>query len=311
MTKNIMGLDLVEGDGGAGAAPAGAGAAPNGTGANAGSTPAGKTGAKVIYGKQAPAEPATAGSPAAEEKSTETSPEDKRKAFADMIKGEYKDIYAQEVQQLINRRFKETKELEAANAKSRPVLDMLMQRYGIEDGDVSKLQEALENDDVYWEDAADHAGMTVDQYKKYQKLQRQNAELIRAQQEQQGREEAYRTAQKWTEEAEAMKAQYPNLDLNEEIRNPDFVKLLRAGIPLKHAYEVIHLDTIVGNVAQQTAAQTEKNVTDNIRARGIRPKENGQTSQAAFTVKSDVRQLSRKDRADIARRVAMGEYIEF
>lgn len=310
MTNFFMRLDLF-GDGGAGA-PAGAGAAPAGAGENAGTTPTGKTGAKVIYGKQEPAEPASTETPAAgEAKSTETSPEDKRKAFSELIKGEYKDIYAQEVQQIINRRFKETRELEEANAKSRPVLDMLMQRYGIEDGDVSRLQEALENDDVYWEDAADHAGMTVDQYKKYQKLQRQNAELIRAQQEQQGREEAYKTAQRWQQEAEELKQIYPNLDLNEEIQNKQFVDLLRAGIPLRHAYEVTHLDTIVGNVAQTTAAQTEKSVTDNIRARGMRPKENGQTSQAAFTVKSDVRQLSRKDREEIARRVAMGEHIAF
>lgn len=87
--------------------------------------------------------------------------------------------------------------------------------------------------------------------------------------------------------------------------------MLRAGVPVRHAYEVVHMEEIKAGVAQLTAQATEKQVVDGIRARGARPQENGTTSQSAFTVKDDVSKLSKKDRAEIARRAMMGEKITF
>ena len=46
----------------------------------------------------------------------------------------------------------------------RQVIDMLMQRYGIADGDVQKLMSALESDNAYWNAAAEEAGMDVEQW---------------------------------------------------------------------------------------------------------------------------------------------------
>ena len=79
----------------------------------------------------------------------------------------------------------------------------------------------------------------------------------------------------------------------------------------KKAYEVAHLDTIKGGIAQQTAAKTERAVVENIRAKGNRPAENGVGSGSGITVKNDVSKLSRQDRQEIARRVARGENIRF
>lgn len=290
MTINKMRLDLF-GEGG-------------GDGGNAGAAPAGNTGETVVYGKQE-----AAGTPAAAENTDPV--EEKRKAFLDMVKGEYKDIYTQETQKIIDRRFKETKNLESRLASTQPTIDMLLQRYNITDGDLSKLQAAVENDDVYWENAADEAGMTTEQYKKFQKMQRENANLLRAQKEREGQAAAEAQVQKWQAEERDVQATYPDFNLQAEIQNPDFARLITAGIPVRHAYEVTHLDAIKSTVKATTAAQTEKAVTDNIRARGMRPKENGTAAQAAFTVKDDVTKLTRQDREDIARRVAMGEMIRF
>lgn len=301
MTKIKMRLNLFEGAAGAGAA----GAAEGG---NAGDAPTGKAGESVVYGKQDVANPEAEARDAAE---SVPSPDDRRKAFREMIKGDYKDIYAEETQKIIDRRFKETKNLEETLSKARPTIDMLMSRYGIEDGDFAKLQAAVENDDAYWSEAADEAGMTTEQYKKFQKMQRENAELIRAQQAQRGQQEAEARVQKWMQEAEEMRADYPDFDLQAEASNPDFARMVQAGIPVRHAYEVAHLDAIKGNIRATAEAQTARKVTNDIRARGMRPKENGTASQAAFTVKDDVSRLTRKDRAEIARRVAMGETIRF
>ena len=71
--------------------------------------------------------------------------------------------------------------MEAQLSQQKPILDMLMQRYKIGDGDLSKLSAAIENDDAYWSEAAEEAGMSVEQYKQFQKLQRENLALRQAQ----------------------------------------------------------------------------------------------------------------------------------
>jgi len=104
--------------------------------------------------------------------------EDKRKAFQELVNGEYKDVYTEETQRIIDRRFRESKNLEQQVGRNQPVIDMLMQRYKIADGDITKLSAAIENDDAYWSEAAEEAGMSVEQYKQFQKLQRENQALL-------------------------------------------------------------------------------------------------------------------------------------
>jgi hypothetical protein len=236
--------------------------------------------------------------------------EDKRRAFQELVNGEYKDVYTEETQRIIDRRFREAKNLEQQVSRNQPVIDMLMQRYKIADGDISKLSAAIENDDAYWSEAAEEAGMSVEQYKQFQKLQRENQALLDEQRRRQRQQDAQQKLQKWYGEAEQVKAQYPGFDLSAEAKNPQFLSMLRAGVPVQHAYEVIHMDDIKAGVAQTTAKRTEKQVVDGIRAKGARPQENGTSSQSAFTVKDDPSKWSKKDREEVIRRVARGETIK-
>lgn len=236
--------------------------------------------------------------------------EDRRKAYRKMIEGEYKDFYTEDTQRIIDRRFRETRNLEQQVSKQQPILDMLMQRYKIADNDLGKLSQAIENDDIYWNQAAEEAGMSVEQYKQFQKLQRENDALLRAQRMRQSQQAAQQQLQKWYSEGEQVKAVYPDFDLGAESKNPQFISMLKAGVPVQHAYEVIHMDEIKAGVAQSTARQTEKQVVDGIRAKGNRPAENGTSSQSAFTVKDDPHKWTKQDRAEVARRVARGETIK-
>lgn len=235
--------------------------------------------------------------------------EEKRKAFRDLVNGEYKDIFTEETQRIINRRFRETQNLEQQVSQYQPVVDMLMQRYNVSDGDLSKLEKAIENDDIYWSQAAEEAGMSVDQYKQFQKLQRENEVFRATQRRQQSEQAAQQQLQNWYKEGEQVKDLYPDFDLSRESQNPQFLSMLKAGVPVQHAYEVVHMDNIKAVVAQSTAKQTEKQVVDGIRAKGARPPENGTSSQSAFVVRDDPHRWSKKDREEVARRVARGETI--
>ncbi|MEG2421235.1 MAG: hypothetical protein RR949_01640 [Oscillospiraceae bacterium] len=235
--------------------------------------------------------------------------EEKRKAFQELVNGEYKDIYTEDTQRIIDRRFREAKNLEQQVERNQPIIDMMMQRYKIGDGDPQKLSAAIENDDAYWSEAAEEAGMSVEQYKQFQKLQRENEALLQNQRKQQNQQAAQQQLQKWYGESEQVTASYPDFDLNTEVKNPQFLSMLRAGVPVMHAYEVIHMEDIKAGVAQNTAKSTEKKVVDGIRAKGTRPAENGTSSQSAFTVKDDPGKWSKQERAEVARRVARGETI--
>ena len=236
--------------------------------------------------------------------------EDKRRAYRAMVDGEYKDQYTEDTQRIIDRRFRETKNLEAQLSQQKPILDMLMQRYKIGDGDLSKLSAAIENDDAYWSEAAEEAGMSVEQYKQFQKLQRENLALRQAQRKRQSQQAAQQQLQKWYGEAEQMKADYPEFDLAAESKDPQFLSMLRSGVPVRLAYEVKHMDEIKAGVAQNTAKTTEKQVVEGIRAKGARPAENGTSSQSAFVVKDDPSQWTKKDRAEVVKRAARGEKIK-
>ncbi len=279
---------------------------------------------RVLYGKQpAPAvagdqggasggtPPAAGGDKDGEVKPTSSTLDEKRRAYRELMEGEYKDVYTEDTQRIIDRRFRETRNLEERLGQFQPVIDLLMQRYKIADGDPSKLAQAVENDDAYWSQAAEEAGMSVEQYKKFQRLQRENAALLQAQQQSQAQKRANEKLQQWYTEAEQVKALYPSFDLSAEAQNPQFLAMLRSGVPVQHAYEVIHMEEIKAGVAALQAKATEKQVVDGIRAKGARPQENGISSQGAFTVKDDVSKLTRKDRAEIARRASMGETITF
>lgn len=237
--------------------------------------------------------------------------QERRKRYQELIKGEYKDFYTEDTQRIIDKRFKTTKELERQVGKHQPVIDMLMERYGIADGDAEKLRKALDEDHAHWTQAAKEAGMSVEQYKRLRQFQRENKELLDAQRRQRLRGKMDRQFQQWDREWEELRRLYPSFDLGIEARQPRFLALLKAGIPIRHAYEVIHMEDIKAGIARTAAKDAEKQVVAGIRARGARPKENGTSGQSAFTVKEDVSKLTRKDRAEIARRVARGERITF
>lgn len=282
-----------------------------------GNTRRGKSGEydNVIFGKQ-PEESEVNPSDAGKDKEGDVSVtsdtlEDRRKAFRDLVRGEYKDLYDEEVQKIVKRRVKDENGLKDQVSQMKPIIDLLAQKYQIGDNDLSKLAQAIESDDVYWSEAAEEAGMTVEQYKEFQKLRRENAQLVEQERVRRGQDAANRQMQAWYQQAEAMKATYPSFDLAAEAQNPQFLSLLQAGVPIQHAYEVIHMDEIKAAERQMTARATEQQVTANVRARGARPAENGTASQGGFTIKDDVSKLSKKDRAEIIRRAQRGEKISF
>ena len=235
--------------------------------------------------------------------------EERKKAFNDLINGEYKDLYQEEFQRVFDRRFKQVKGMESDLAAQKPILDKLMARYGVDD--VAKLDKALTEDTEYWERVAEEKGMTVEQYHAMERLERENAELKAIRQRQVGQQQFQQQIDAWYQQADKVKEIYPSFDFKTEAQNPDFLAMLKAGNTVEHAYKILHFDELTQNAARVAAQTADAQAQARIKQKASRPSENGTSSQSAAIVKSDVTTLTRAERAEIARRVQRGDKISF
>lgn len=326
MSMNVpwMELDLhLFGEGGGGAAGGGAGdgagqgaEGAQGEAAAGGAVQGARRGkanplADVVYGRQAD-EQMPEGNADQQQGNDEAA---RRAAFdAFLADPQNKALYEERLKGQMDRRFKGHKEMEDKLAAAQPVLDTLMAKHGV--STLEELQAAIDEDASYFEDAANEAGLTVEQYKRIQQLERDNERMRQAEEHRAQREGVQRAAQQWMQQAEMLKQRYPDFDLQREINDPvtgeRFVSLLRSGeIGVDVAYQVVHMDELMTGAITQAVRTTQQKTINNIRARGMRPSENGSGGGSAGTiVKKDPSKFTRADREEISRRVARGEMIQ-
>ena len=266
--------------------------------------------ADVKYGVQ-PEESA----PAAEVQQTTEAQPDLNAEFEKLIKGQFKEQYDSRMQDTIRSRLKgkdnQIAELTEKHNAVTPILDLLSGKYGVDAADIEALSKAIQEDDAFFEEAALQSGMSVKDYKAVLKMKRENAELKRQMQDQQNKEKADKLYAQWMQEEQETKKVYPSFNMQAEMQNPEFVKLLKNNVNVRTAYEVLHKDDIISGAMQFTAKTVESKIAKKVASNGARPVENGMSSQASSLVKSDVSQLNKMDIAEISRRVARGEKISF
>ena len=115
----------------------------------------------------------------------------------------------------------------------------------------------------------------------------------------------------WNNAAREVREAYPEFDIDSMAEDPAFMSMLRAGVPMKHAYEVLNLTGIKAQAAREAAEATEKNVVDGIRAKGARPRENGISSQSGITAGIDVSNISDAQIEEALARARRGETVTF
>ena len=237
-------------------------------------------------------------------------PEQLQEEFQKLIKGEYKDAYTKEFQRHFNDRHKDAKATQERLESYQPIIDTLSSRYGITDGDMGKLSKAIESDESLWAEAAEEAGMTVEQFRHVKQIEAENARFKAEQQQNIRQQMAQRQMEVWNGQVEEVRKSYPNFNLEDELNNPGFKAMIRAGASIRNAYEATHLDDIKKSLVASTAQQTTKEVTDNIKAKGMRPTEVG-GSQSGVPLSMDLKNSTKAQRDEWARRAERGETITF
>lgn len=277
------------------------GAAGGDAGTPAGNTEGNRPGENLTGGEEVAKAASGDSSDAGNNKNTDKD----RQAAYDAFIAENKDLHQAHIQNIINKRFKEGKQKDEIISAQNVILGIIGQKYGIKDGDIDALRKAVEEDNSYFEEAAEREGLTVDQYREVSRL-RAEAERSRiAEEQRQAQTEVQRQMDEWFRQSAELKETYPEFDFKGEMQNVSFRRLLQAGIPVKTAYETIHMSDIVS----AARAETEKSVIENIRERQLRPKENGLKSSGGFVLDKDVSKLTKKERAELRERARRGETI--
>lgn len=201
-----------------------------------------------------------------------------QESFDALIKGKYKADFDNRVQAIIKARFRQS---QALSEDAKPIISSLAEKYGMGD-DADKVDlKAL------------HTAMT----------QQEDG----AQRKEAARRAAYESILAQTEKAKKL---YPALDLNAELDNPAFARLLSSRVPVQTAYEVIHKDEILRGSMAYAAKVAAQKVGAAVQSNARRPAENGLSGSSGANVNvSDPRFLTKEMRQDIRKRVRRGEKI--
>lgn len=251
-----------------------------------------------------------------EEKGKTKSPEERRKAFGELLRGEYADLTEELMQNAVT---EATRRLEASPAM-KGLMQALQEKYGTDANDLVALTEAVRNgavkDDAYYEKLAMEKGVSTRTARELDKLESQNKHLTEQQQmiqqmERQRVQQA-RIAELqagWDREAEQLKAQYPDFNMAEVLANPEVEKMMRSGVSMTNAYRSAYFDHILKQQQATTARQVEQGVVNRMQQRNARPGENGTRPGGAVQTKIDVSHMSRKEMEEMEKRVMRGEVI--
>lgn len=227
---------------------------------------------------------------------------ERRTAFEKFVK-EYKDLYGEKMQEVINKRFKETKTLEGQLEKWHPLMKALCDRFGTDDA--KSIQKALFVEGQSIETAQHFETMqaTIDEQKALiERLTRQEQNMQKLAVNQ----NIQHQVQAWQKEANELFEQNNGFDLAAELQKPEFKALLRSGLSMQEAFDMMHYR----EAGEKAALRAEENLTKSIVARGYRPVENGVSGAGVgYIVKNDVRNFNAQDRLAIAQRVKNGERV--
>lgn len=239
---------------------------------------------------------------------TET-PNDTEETFDSLIKGKYKADFDKRMQAAIKRRVGDLNALRGENAKMREALQIAQQRYGTKDGDWDALTNALIEDDQYLEKEAYEKGIDKDTLRTMKRMEHENEQLKRNQieLERKAREEA--EYQKLVAQHEQVMQIYPSFNIDTELANPQFESLVRNGVDLKTAYEVVHHNEILPQAMKFASDKAREDVAKTIASGQGRPSELSAGLNDSPVGHIDVKSLTREQRDELNRRALAGERI--
>lgn len=241
-----------------------------------------------------------------------TDPETHRKAFGELMRGEYNREFGEMIVQATQKAYDSILNEQGPVGR---ILNALGQKYGTTPGDYEALAAAVEGgvvkDDAYYEDMAMKKGISVQLAKEMDALESENAKHRAAEQQRAEAAKMEAIQQEWDAAVERIRAEDPDFDIKTALADPDFAQMLKLGVKMEDAYKARYFDDIMARRTTQTAKTVEKGVEARIRQRGARPSENGTNPGGAAVLKTDVSKLTPAQCEELERRAMRGQIITF
>lgn len=245
---------------------------------------------KTVYGKQKTINSVTAENP-------------ERKNFADVFK-EYGDEAKDFMDKTFARRMSKYKNLEAENEKMKSVLESANFRYNINNESetyLDDLKKAIEGDTKLYEEEAIEQGISVEQLLKVKNAERVLAHNKAVEQQRAEDAKAQAFARELSMQAAAMQQKYPAFNLDAEMQNDKFRKLVLpmevggVGLSLEDAFTVAHHKEILEQTTRNAVNQATLNTANQMAVNRKRPKDNGMSKSGTVIVKDDPSKLTLDD----------------
>lgn len=241
-----------------------------------------------------------------------TDPEEHRKAFGELMRGEYNREFGEMIVQATQKAYDSILNEQGPVGR---ILNALGQKYGTAPGDYEALAAAVEGgvvkDDAYYEDMAMKKGISVQLAKEMDALESENAKHRAAEQQRAEAAKMEAIQQEWDAAVERIRAEDPDFDIKTALADPDFAQMLKLGVKMEDAYKARYFDDIMARKTAETAKKTESGVVERIRQRGARPSENGTNPGGAAVLKTDVSKLTPAQCEELERRAMRGQIITF
>lgn len=236
---------------------------------------------------------------------------DRGKQFAELVNGEYKAEAEKWFQNRFDRRHRDYKAMQERQEAMQPALAMVMQMFDWDGKDPKVLEEHLQRDNALWEAKALENGMSTDQYKQWVKMQAENRALTEALQQRRQAEQAAETKQRYEQQFEAVLTMYPGAaeQLRTDFENPQFLRMIEAGVDMLPAFQVLHQDEIMRGAVQFAARDAAGKVAQSVAANRRRPVENGSAPQAPASPRFDIGSMTKEERRALIERARNGERI--
>jgi len=262
---------------------------------------------RKVYGQNRPA------AQAEQPQQTPTEGPSLEERWAELRKGEFKDLYAQDVQAAIKDRFKNQEDANGKLTAMQPMLNALMKKVGVDS--VEELQNIILDDDSLYEEEAEAAGMTVSAYKSFKKLQEEHDQAVAKEQESMEKQMFRDHISNLIQQGQKFKETFPTFDFDAEMQNETFRRLTSPGVGLsvEDAYHAIHHNELTPQLMGYGMERARQQMGQTIQAQQARPAEGAMRNQGqtAADVRLNPKNMTRKERDAIRREIHLGKRVTF
>lgn len=265
--------------------------------------------------------------PANGETNTETSAPtepDLDAEYRELVKTKYKAQHDRDLSDTVQNRLKSAKAREAAlneeNSKYRAFVEKMYDEYDADDLDSleAKLREdrprRIEDEAIKTGKSNEDVEKNIDARAELRRAKRESERYKAERDAERRKQESSKILADWRRQAEGLAEKYPGFDLDAELENEVFVDLLVNGkgrVTVENAYVSAHFDEAIKQAMEFAAARGTEVAAARFANNAKRPAEGALQKTTAGASVVDVKNMTRKQRDEIKKRVEKGERITF